>query len=724
MTNTTKKRLAALGMTTILGVGALAGASLAESRLAFPDVQSGAWYYNAVDTVTNDLKLMSGYDTGLFGPGDSLTREQFVQILYKMSGVKSEGYGAAGSKFTDVDTTAWYAPALAWAEENNVTSGTSDTTFGTGQAVTREQMAVLMKNYCKQNDLDPVGDSIVESFADADTASSWAKTGVEWSRKAGLFVGDENHNFNPGKDLSRAEAAQVIAKFYSNAHDYEESGTTKATCTEDGRITYTCKICGKTKTEAIAALGHSYDEGKVTKEATCTEKGEKTVTCTVCGDAKSESITALGYAWDEGEVTTEASCTKAGETTYTCTRDDCDATKTEAIAALDHSWGKGKITKAATCSTSGVMTYTCTNDGCSATKTEVVPATDEHDYKVTSQKAATCTKNGSTTYTCSTCGDSYIETVKATGHNWGESTVTTAATCRRAGIKTSACTNDGCTATRTEEIAALGHSWDEGKVTKAATCTQNVVKTYTCTRDGATKTETIKAYGSHSYQVTDSKDPTCTEDGYKTYTCANCGDSYTETIETSGHNWGTTAYTLLDGSKPLITYPRFEVTTFNNNKTHPAYIESPTKMTLTEWRNSDQADELNVKRHFFVGTNEDGTFKVAYGTLEDIMGEYPSDTQFSWTETQEWNQAWTFNGEILMYYANPSLFSGNPLWVTGTEERLFYNCCNEDGTFTEEYQYIVDLARRYGWDKIGKTTENVIQITLDSTTCETCGATK
>ena len=78
------------------------------------------------------------------------------------------------------------------------------------------------------------------------------------------------------------------------AHDFDVTNTTPATCTEAGSQTLTCSVCGYEKTEVIPATGHRWDEGVVTKPATATEDGEMTYTCTVCHNTRIEIIPATG----------------------------------------------------------------------------------------------------------------------------------------------------------------------------------------------------------------------------------------------------------------------------------------------------------------------------------------------------------------------------------------------------------------------------------------------
>ena len=113
--------------------------------------------------------------------------------------------------------------------------------------------------------------------------------------------------------------------------DEEKTVTVEASCTEAGKITYTCAVCGETWEEEIPAKGHTIVED-VAVAATCTTAGKTAgAHCSVCNEVigAPEEIPALGHDWDEGEVTKEATPEADGEITYTCNR--CGETKTEAV---------------------------------------------------------------------------------------------------------------------------------------------------------------------------------------------------------------------------------------------------------------------------------------------------------------------------------------------------------------------------------------------------------
>ena len=191
---------------------------------------------------------------------------------------------------------------------------------------------------------------------------------------------------------------------------------------------------------------HVWDNGKVTKEPTETETGIKTYTCTLCGETKTETIPKLTHEHSYDAVVTAPTCTAKGYTTHTCA---CgDSYVDTYVDALGHAWDNGKVTKEPTETETGVKTFTCTR--CGETKTETIPKlTHEHNYNAV-VTAPTCTEKGYTTHTCA-CGDSYVDTyVDALGHAWNAGKVTEAPTEAKTGVKTFTCTR--CGETKTETI--------------------------------------------------------------------------------------------------------------------------------------------------------------------------------------------------------------------------------------------------------------------------------
>ena len=138
-------------------------------------------------------------------------------------------------------------------------------------------------------------------------------------------------------------------------HDFGEwTVTIPATCTEEGEEQRTCS-CGETETRPIEATGHT-EAIDAAVAPTCTETGlTEGKHCSVCKKVlvEQEVVPALGHAWDEGKVTTPATCTQEGVMTYICMR--CGDTRTETIAKLPHTPGAGvrENEKPATCEDAG-----------------------------------------------------------------------------------------------------------------------------------------------------------------------------------------------------------------------------------------------------------------------------------------------------------------------------------------------------------------------------------
>jgi hypothetical protein len=131
----------------------------------------------------------------------------------------------------------------------------------------------------------------------------------------------------------------------------------------------------------IPKLGHSWDDGKVTKAATCEEPGTKSFTCTRpgCGATESREIAALGHDWVY-EDDPAATCTEAGTRKWTCRNDsshhDNEHPASETIAALGHQWGEWETYIEATETTAGENRRYCQNDP-SHYESQVVPKTGE-----------------------------------------------------------------------------------------------------------------------------------------------------------------------------------------------------------------------------------------------------------------------------------------------------------------------------------------------------------
>ena len=302
--------------------------------------------------------------------------------------------------------------------------------------------------------------------------------------------------------------SQPVYTFTVRHHD--------ATCTTQGYDEHICNEWGgmNYNDNYVAAKGHSWDNGTVTKAATYSETGIKTFKCKDCGETRTEEIPSLDKTYHILQVVAPT-CTSEGYTIYECNEVPGLTYKGSFTDKTPHTYDEGVVTKEATIYEKGVKTFTCS--ACGDTYTEDIPMVEKTWHKGDTV-APTCTEQGYTVYICDQ--DATLtenrDFVDALDHDWGEGVVTKAATCTEDGVKTFTCQNDK-SHTYTEVIPATGHDYDDGVVTTKPTYTENGVKTFTCHNCGDTYTESIPALG-YTYNETVVA-PTCTEDGYTMHEC-------------------------------------------------------------------------------------------------------------------------------------------------------------------------------------------------------------
>lgn len=297
--------------------------------------------------------------------------------------------------------------------------------------------------------------------------------------------------------------------------------TKKATCTEDGVITYTCTECNESYTEKIPATGHKYND--VVTEASCDKGGYTLHTCANCGDTYKDDFTApTGHKYTKTTVK-QPSCDTDGVSVYTC--DTCGDSYSEVIKAKGHIYAS-EVTKKANCTDDGVITYTCAI--CGDKYTEVIKAKG-HNYSAEVTKKATCDTDGVKTFTCADCGDVYTEKLEALGHTYGISEVVKP-TCDNDGYTKFTCSV--CGDSYSKVINATGHKYNDKIV--SASCDKSGYTLHTCENCGDIYKDNFTSPLGHDYTSQTVK-PACETDGEKTFTCTRCGDTYTEVIKAKGH---------------------------------------------------------------------------------------------------------------------------------------------------------------------------------------------
>ena len=173
---------------------------------SFPDLSAAAWAKPSIDTLLA-AGVISGLPDGTFDPNAPVLRADFVKMLDVEEGIPP---GSGQTSFTDVPAGAWYAPYVSAAVTAKLVNGTSPTTFSPDEAVTREEMAVLLARALQL----PTGGSA--TFTDVGQIGSWALPGVEATVAAGYMQGFPDQTFRPLEAATRAQAAQVLATVWAH----------------------------------------------------------------------------------------------------------------------------------------------------------------------------------------------------------------------------------------------------------------------------------------------------------------------------------------------------------------------------------------------------------------------------------------------------------------------------------------------------------------------------
>ena len=182
----------------------------------FRDVAGPAdWSHEGIDYCVR-RSLMVGTGVGTFSPDMACSRAQIVQVLYNLSGDKTD-YGNYYLPFTDVAPGDWFYEAVAWAYANDIVAGTSASTFAPNDVITREQMAVILYGYtAKFAPAFTGGGTSLDQFPDAGSVANWAYTAMSWAVGNGLISGMGSGGVSylaPQGSATRAQASAIIMRY-------------------------------------------------------------------------------------------------------------------------------------------------------------------------------------------------------------------------------------------------------------------------------------------------------------------------------------------------------------------------------------------------------------------------------------------------------------------------------------------------------------------------------
>ena len=180
----------------------------APEPLPFTDVAEGDWFYDAV-RYAYENGLMDGVGGNRFAPNSATTRAQLVTILYRLEGQPAV---SGDLPFTDVEAGTWYTDAILWAAQNNIVNGVSDTEFAPGDDLTRQQLVTILYRYAKAKGCDVSASADLSGYPDADQVQGYAQPTMAWAVAEGIVEGMDG-NLNPAGNASRAQIATILMRF-------------------------------------------------------------------------------------------------------------------------------------------------------------------------------------------------------------------------------------------------------------------------------------------------------------------------------------------------------------------------------------------------------------------------------------------------------------------------------------------------------------------------------
>ena len=235
------KRFLSILLTLCMVLGMVPGTVFAaNSGVPFTDVKEADWFYDAVQYVYEN-GMMSGTGTSTFSPDTTTTRGMIVTILHRMEGTPS----AAGEEFTDVPAGQYYSNAVAWASANGIISGYGNGIFGPNDTITREQMATILYRYAQFKGYETKTTGDISTFADGSQVSSYAVEAMNWAVGSGLISGVGNNTLAPKGSATRAQVAVILMRFCNSVapvsytvtfeYNYGNKGVYQTVTVESGK---------------------------------------------------------------------------------------------------------------------------------------------------------------------------------------------------------------------------------------------------------------------------------------------------------------------------------------------------------------------------------------------------------------------------------------------------------------------------------------------------------
>lgn len=176
------------------------------SKRIFTDLPIGHWAEESIKALKTK-GIVNGTLEGAYEPERAVTREEFTKMLVLACEFTAEG---DTTNFIDVDDNAWYAPYICAAVEHGIVNGISETFFGVGQNISRQDMAVMIKRALEKKSVTLSKVRDYNEFLDYREIAEYARTDVMALYEAGVVNGKGENEFDPVGAATRAEVAKII----------------------------------------------------------------------------------------------------------------------------------------------------------------------------------------------------------------------------------------------------------------------------------------------------------------------------------------------------------------------------------------------------------------------------------------------------------------------------------------------------------------------------------
>ena len=177
--------------------------------MPFTDVKEGDWFYEEV-LYAYENGLMNGVGDNRFAPNSATTRGMLVTILYRLEG---EPAVSGDLPFTDVEAGTWYTNAVGWAAQNGIVNGVGDDTFAPGNDLTREQLVTILYRYAESKGYDVSASADLAGYPDGEEIQAYAREAMAWAVAENIIRGMEDDTLKPAGNASRAQIATILMRF-------------------------------------------------------------------------------------------------------------------------------------------------------------------------------------------------------------------------------------------------------------------------------------------------------------------------------------------------------------------------------------------------------------------------------------------------------------------------------------------------------------------------------